>query len=388
MRPRIAVLGLLVSWLGCATASPLPDPGAVTLRATDVRRIERDGARIEVGRIGAAPYRIDVPERWNGSVMLYCHGYAGPPRPFDSDAPSPVARAFLADGYAVAQSAFSAGGYAVAEAVQDTEALRQVFALHFGAPRETWLSGQSIGGMVNMMLLEQAPSTYAGALPMCAALGPAVVYIKQVVFDPLVLFAYWLPGVLPSPAAVPADYTMTIERVTQVSRALDAQPQAAEALRRYSTTRSNEELARLLDLYTYIMGELEQRYGGNPIDNRDTLYSGFADDNAVNAGVQRHAADPAAERAIVRNYSPSGAIEQPMLSLRMVDDPILSTYSSDTYAALARIAGRGHLFAQKFVPGPGHCDFTPAQMRAAFAELRAWKAAGVKPSAGAVRLPP
>jgi hypothetical protein len=31
--------------------------------------------RTEIGEINGAKFRIDVPENWNGGLVVYCHGY-------------------------------------------------------------------------------------------------------------------------------------------------------------------------------------------------------------------------------------------------------------------------------------------------------------------------
>jgi hypothetical protein len=30
----------------------------------------------EIGEINGAKFRIDVPEKWNGGLVVYCHGYS------------------------------------------------------------------------------------------------------------------------------------------------------------------------------------------------------------------------------------------------------------------------------------------------------------------------
>jgi hypothetical protein len=79
-------------------------------------------------------------------------------------------------------------------------------------------------------------------------------------------------------------------------------PEAAAALR---TATTNNELAKLLDLFTYIMGELQERWGGNAFDNRNTVYTGFGDDEAVNDGVKRYRADSGAQALAVKYYTPT-----------------------------------------------------------------------------------
>ncbi len=53
-----------------------------------------------------------------------------------------------------------------------------------------------------------------------------------------------------------------------------------------------EDTAATIVFFTYILKDLQQRGGGNPFDNRSVLYQGSPDDNALNDGVKRYAADP------------------------------------------------------------------------------------------------
>jgi pimeloyl-ACP methyl ester carboxylesterase len=338
----------------------------------------------EVGDLGGAPYRIDIPPGWNGGLMIYCHGYRGAPVRFDARAPDDMAKTFSSLGYAVAQSGYSAGGYAVREAVRDTEALRRHFAARFGAPKETWVSGSSLGGSITMMLLETYPTTYEGGLSLCAPLGPMLGYAKMLTFDQLVLFEYLFPGRLPSPAHVPADFVTTFARTDVLERILDARPQAAATLRRFSMARTNKEQAANLDLFTHILGELQRRWGGNAFDNRDTIYTGTGDDVGVNDGVKRYRADDRARALAIRDYTPTGRLARPMLSVRAVYDPMIGAYPSDRYPEIAQLAGSGDLFAQQYVRGSGHCTFSSQEVSSAFGELRRWRQTGERPPPGAV----
>src|SRR5262249_52221632 len=224
-----AVVALLLACLAACSSRP-----------THERASARPAPTTEVGELGGAPYRIDIPASWNGELVMYCHGYRGAPVRFDARAPDAMVQAFAPIGYAVAQSGYSAGGYAVREAVQDTEALRLLFVQRFGAPKETWLTGSSLGGSVTMMLMETRPTTYAGGLALSAPLGPLLDYGKALTFDQLVLFEYLFPGHLPSPARVPADFVTTWERTGALERVLDGNPEAAATLRRFTKARTNK----------------------------------------------------------------------------------------------------------------------------------------------------
>jgi hypothetical protein len=230
-----------------------------------------------------------------------------------------------------------------------------------------------------MMLMELHPTTYDGGLSLCAPLGPALAYIKVVAFDLLVLFEVWFPGLLPSPVHVPADFYPTGAREDELERSLDGNPEAAKPLRLYTTARRNKDLAPVLDLFTYILGELQRRWGGNAFDNRDTLYGGLGDDLKINRAVKRYAADPQAQAKAVRDYTPTGRIERPLLSVRTVYDPLIGSFRADRYSEAVQSMGRGSLFAQVLSAGAGHCEISPDEVRAAFTALRQWRRTGERP---------
>jgi pimeloyl-ACP methyl ester carboxylesterase len=361
---RVVIAVLAVAVLATAAAHAAPTP-------------------VEVGTLKGAGYRIDVPPNWNGGLVLYCHGYREGPIRFDANAEDEVAQTFAPLGFAVAQSGYSMGGYALREAAAETEGLRRFFVGRHGAPKETWLAGSSLGGSITMMLLEQHPTTYDGGLSMCAPLGAALAYIKVTAFDLLVLFERAFPGVLPSPANVPPSFVMTIETAQSIERLLDRGPKAAEPLRRYTSNQSNQELGRNLDLFTYILGELQKRWGGNAFDNDNTIYTGLGDDLAINDQVKRYRADERARAMAIRDYTPTGHLSRPLLAIRTAQDPLIGSFSSDRYAETTQLAGRDALFAQRYTAGQGHCAFEPDEIRNAFLMLRRWRLTGKRPPSGA-----
>jgi hypothetical protein len=137
------------------------------------------------------------------------------------------------------------------------------------------------------------------------------------------------------------------------------------------------------DFYTYVVKDLQQRAGGNPFDNRDTIYTGLGDDEAVNDAVKRYQADARAAEFLAAWYSPTGRIASPMLAIHTVYDPIVPAWIPNRYAGIAEQAGRGALFAQQYVKGAGHCAIRPEEIRTGFAELKRWKQTGERPRPGA-----
>src|SRR5262249_2108664 len=143
---------------------------ASTANAEDAAR----SAKVETGTHDGAAFRIDVPANWNHGLVVYYHGYAVDPIRFaDNDPQAPQLQALNARGYAAIQSGYSATGWAIEQAFADTEKLRKYFIGKYGKPRETLVSGMSMGGALTVMTLEQSPDVYAGGLALCGAIEPS-----------------------------------------------------------------------------------------------------------------------------------------------------------------------------------------------------------------------
>jgi pimeloyl-ACP methyl ester carboxylesterase len=340
-------------------------------------------SKTETGEINGARFRIDVPEQWNGGLVMYCHGYSPAPGKFDNPKQNPMFDVFLKEGYAVAQSGYAAGGWAIEEAVQDTEALRRYFSTKHGAPKETYVTGHSMGGFLTMTLLEMFPTAYKGGLALCGPLGPARWFLTRRAFDMRVVFDYFFPDALPSPMKVPADYVMSPALNATIERLLDSKPAQSAIVRRWAGLRDNKETAGTLVFFTYILKEIEQRAGGNPFDNLNTIYEGAEDDNALNDRVTRYKSEPRAAEYLERYYTPTGHLTRPMLAIHTTYDPLVPPWITNMYSTLAERAGSGQLFVQQYVKRSGHCAISPAEIGRGFEQLRQWAAAGPRPPSGA-----
>jgi len=339
----------------------------------------------ETGELNGAQYRIDRPEKWNGILLMYCHGYSPAPGRFDNPKPNPAWSALTAQGYAVAQSGYSTGGWAVAEAVRETEELRRHFTASYGKPKETYVMGHSMGGFLTMALVELHPDSYDGGLALCGPLAPTTWFMLRRTFDLRVVFDYFFPGALPPPDKVPADFRNTPEVTAQVSKLLDGKPDAAAQLRRWSGIKTDKELAATAAFFTYILKDLRQRGGGNAFDNRDTIYDGTSDDNALNAGVTRYQADEGAAAYVRRYYTPSGKLSRPLLAIHTTYDPLVPPWVASQYSLLAREAASGRWFVQQYVQRDGHCQISGEEIGRGLVQLREWKTTGKRPPSGAAR---
>ncbi len=165
------------------------------------------------GPLGASPYTIQMPKKFNGTVLVYSHGYRiGTPIPaalavplgFDKDpaydqisfplfkeslgsdvayigsnradvGPSDVVeKNLLAKGYALAGTGYARQGWAAAEGLEANQNLLK--AIDKGAikgVKKTLLWGSSLGGLIAATTAERTPGSVDGLLPMCGVLaGP------------------------------------------------------------------------------------------------------------------------------------------------------------------------------------------------------------------------
>jgi hypothetical protein len=239
-----------------------------------------------------------------------------------------------------------------------------------------------MGGFLTMVLVESFPTAYDGGLALCGPLASASFLMGRRVFDFRVVFDYFFPGALPSPASVPADYFMTPALNQRTLDLLEANPSKAAEIRSYTGIRTNKDVAGAVVFFTYILKDLQQRGGGNPFDNRGVIYEGTSDDNALNDGVTRYAAEPRATDYVRRYYTPSGRLTRPLLAIQTTYDQLIPAWVTNAYSNIAELSGSSHLFVQQYVKRDGHCAILPAEVSRGFEQLRQWKAAGTRPPAG------
>lgn len=359
------VLGLLCGCVGNGgdRASPAASVGDAT-------------PSVDTGMLDGAPYRVEIPMDWNGELVVLLHGYEprGVPRadPWPANEATPL---FLARGYAVAESGYASQGWAVADAIADSERLRaHVVERH--APRRSWLVGFSMGGQIALASMERHGAAYDGALSLCGANVPATQVFDDALRS-LVAFDYFFPDVdlpgagLSDPEApplndMPADQIALMQTVgTALATDLAAAATLAQALEV-----SADGLVGALSLHALLLREMTARAGGLPVDNRETIYSGFGDDAAFNAGVRRYPADALAVTYLAGVADLRGNIGKPLVLRYNHEDPTIPPRYHAVYPALAAAAGQGERITVLPPAGEGHCAFSPTEVDASFDALR------------------
>ncbi len=358
-------------------------------------------------------FEFDVPANWNGDLVVYAHGIFDPQAALilpSQDTASDfhlVLPELLNRGYAVASSSWSSNGYAVKDGVERTHQLSGLFVSRVGAPNRTLLLGKSLGSLVVAKLVERYPGQYNGVLATCGPLGGGTPEVKYMA-DERILFDYFFPGALQGDAfhTPTVDFSPGSPAFNQVLGALVSgfAPPDFKTLQFFATANlqvnpfdpPNEIPTEIVasgltgagfsarftnDLLSHTQGHI-------PYDNTDVVYSGSANDTALNAGVERFVSAPDAVQYLETYYDPNGQLQLPFLTLHTLGDPVVPFFHEGLYAKTVAQAGASDHLMQRSVTRYGHCNFKLAEIMNSFDALAAWVAdPAQKPSGGDVTIP-
>ena len=126
-----------------------------------------------------------------------------------------------------------------------------------------------------------------------------------------------------------------------------------------------EELPGVISLHALVFHDMARRYGGMPVGNQDTVYAGFGDDAAFNAGVKRYPAVPAVSTRFADELALTGALKRPLVIQFNHRDPTIVPRMQGVYPQLAAKAGATPLPTVLPSAGEGHCGFSDEQTVAA-----------------------
>ena len=410
MRSWIAMAGLATVFAAPAAAggegaapafAPVACPASVADVADCHQVRDRNGAWVLAA----------LPRDWNRRLVVHAHGgpRLGAPEAGDSAADLDRYAAMVRAGYAWIGSTYRRGGYGVRRAAADVDESRRLFWSRWGRPRRTLLHGQSWGGNVAAKLAElhaldlDGKPNYDAVLTTNGVLtGGTRAYGFRA--DLRAVYQHYCrnhpaPGEpryplwqgLPSGSVMDRDaLRQRVDACTGVDRApQDRTPQQAARLRDILAVSgvAEAQLASHLAWGTFHFRDLVQRHlgGRNPFDNTRTVYRGSRDDEALNAGVERFAADPDALARLAYDADLSGRIVLPMLTVHALHDPVVSFDAEAAYAETVRAAGRSHLLAQAATDGHDHSRLRDATYLAALGALEAWLDSGRRPDAASVQ---
>ena len=392
LNPLALVCALVLS--ACSDSTMPTSPDTSDLSGTSLQAAKLAGAGSLTGEVGGAKYYIEVPENWNGDLVLFAHGYVSPDYPIENMDPSELEVGkriqILQRGYAWAVSARSENGFAVQEGVKATHQLRGLFTSRVAAPNRVYLSSGSMGGLIMLRLLEQHPGKYAGALPVCAPIVGAGGFWDGA-FHTRSLFDYDYPGVLAGDALNPPAGANGNDMFGAAFNAVLSNPgpahELAAALPVPFEFADDFELALTVGTQIFfgdpvLLGELKDRaHSDDVFDNLMTVYSGTSNDTELNAGIDRFESSPQARNFFANWYTPSGDLTAPVLSIRTTRDQTVSPNLDPLFAARVAAAGRSDMFVWRQIDRFGHCAISSAdEYGPAFDDLVNWVENGVIPT--------
>ncbi len=393
--------GVAVTIAAARGASPeIGRPGINAIPCADQAWEEADatfaalpGAQTSFGHYDGGVYRIEIPDAWNGELVLWAHGYASNRGPQGSrlraDIPGGSAfRQHLIDQhFAWAASSYRCNGYVPGRGLLDTMALTDVFTkVNAGkAPAHVYLAGGSMGGHITILGMQEFPTAFAGGLALCSS-GPGEMdFLLSVGAASELITAIKVRDAtreadvrsLTAILGKPPDYTAKGRQLASVQIEISggARPFALEGLAaRFIDNASTVADSASTEIWSRVATNADVRYA---IDDRLGLSA-----SAINSRVRRKSPD-ASLRSASGPYEEAipfdGKIERPLLTLHGTGDLYVPISLERGLKRAVDGAGRSSLLVQRIIRSPGHCNFSPGELIAAFDDLVKWSRAGVKP---------
>jgi pimeloyl-ACP methyl ester carboxylesterase len=328
-------------------------------------------------------YRITRPcgAGYNDRLVVWVHGF--------QDATDPVGipedqlqlgDLYLPDlvnslGFGFATNSFSKTGLAVQQGIDDIRDLVRIYLEKVGKPRKVYLVGVSEGGLITTLLLERFPDEFSGGIAACGPIGD---FQSQVNFigDARVTFDYYFPDLIPGNPFQPPEELIENWKgpegyyETVVAPVLHAPQNAARrdewsrvAKMQFDPTEREATLRiaieQVLRYAVVNFNDTTATLGGIPYENRWTWYAGAQDPLALNRGVHRQGAAPAAIRAIRQYYTTTGRLRKPLMTMHTLRDPLVPYwhepwYTVKNWPSQSFLSQRLNLPVDRF----GHCNFT------------------------------
>jgi hypothetical protein len=365
------------------------------------------GATAQWGVHTRAGYRVEVPDDWNGELVVWAHGFRGTGLELTVDN-HPLRALLIAQGYAWAASSYSRNDYDITTGVQDTHALVQYFNELVGNPDRVYINGASMGGHITAVSIEQHPNTYDGAMPICGAVGDYALFHYYLDFnaaaaqigtgsstfpvDSAVYIGLTVPQIKANLEGVPGGWPFLLnsdgedlKSLTELRSGGD-RPNFDEGFAFWNSIPGTTGAGNFLFELALGDGTLP-RAPGVGVDNIGVVYQ-FDDDpnltpaeQALNDEIVRVAADPQGPGPNGLSQVPviSGDIDVPVLTLHNLGDLFVPVLNEVAYGSRVAENGKSDLLVQRAIRGVLHCDFTAAELSTGFIDLVNWVENGVKP---------
>ncbi len=403
----LALLGVLLFLLGSRGFAAKPPQYFV-----DESKLPFDalpGAQAYWGVNAGAGYQIEVPDNWNGSLVIWAHGFRGTGLELTVD-PHPLREVLIPSGYAWAASSYTRNDYDISSGVQSTHALIKRFRGLVGKPSQILMTGASMGGHITGVLIEQYPNLFHGAMPVCGVMADHELFDYFLDFnlaaqqigvgsstypiDPGVYLFGTVPAIKSNLEAVPGGWPVFLnadgdnfKNLVEIQSGGD-RSNFDEAWFFWNSFPDNGSGPGNF-LFDLAVGDGSlPRAPGSVVDNEDTVYQFDADpaltpeEQDLNNLIFRIGADPQTRRkqGLAQVPTITGDIDIPVLTLHNLGDLFVPVLNQVEYAKRVFDNGRSELLVQRAIRGVSHCGFTPSELGTAFFDLVNWVDNGQKPA--------
>lgn len=366
------------------------------------------GARGDYGEIDGAGYRIELPEQWNGELVLWAHGFRGLNEEgtgfsrrltFDD---IPARDLIIGQGYGWATSTFRANGYVPGVGVDDLLRVKDRVAEIARPARRTYIAGASMGGATAQLMAQEFPEEIAAALALCPAMGNVWVVDYTIAWHAL---AHWLIGEMPREFNILGMLNWASALGTSDEAGLSLTPlgeQFAALIKDFTGGERwgvDEGLQRQWNIafslgvtfWPQIVGVGDPPAGAvvsvandmPPADTREHIYgadpSAGIDLQRLNEEVFRLAADPD-RRHDPGVGIPTGELQVPMLAIKTTGDLFTPIHLDRDYQKLVNEAGWSQNLVNQPIRRAGHCAFSDAEALRAFTSVITWLSLGFTPA--------
>ena len=404
MRLRALTLAAIAAALALAAGTPttaaLGRPGITPVpcptqewQPGDPKFDALPGAKAFSGRYDGGLYKIEIPDNWNGELVLYAHGFvsnAGAQGSALRVGNSPIREHQINEGYAWAASSYRCNGYVPGQGLLDTMSLTDLFTKANGgrAPQRVYLTGTSMGGHVTLLGMHEFPTAFAGGLAMCPA-GPElfdffaatagaaeVITGVQAKLDTMSADVAKMNELL----GKPPDYTDKGRQLASVEIQISGGPRpfALEGLASGGRLAGNISPSALAGSTTPSNRAVMTTQIKYTIDEGLGLSA-----DALNQGARRKALD-AEVRSPMGPYDElvpfDGELERPTLTMHGTGDLFVPIFLEQSLKRAVVAAGKESLLTQRIYRIPGHCGFSQPEMVKAFDDLTTWVHNGTKPA--------
>jgi hypothetical protein len=377
----IRALALLGVVAGAALPPPVQvrqEPEGVTLEDPAFEPLP--GARADFGRLGGSVYQIEVPDRWNGRLVLFMHGF-GELRPVAGVTPPAIRRYLIGQGYAWGASSFSSTSQIAGRAADETAAVWDLFARRYGRPARTYVTGQSMGGQASHIAAERYGNRFDGALALCGAAGQTP---GTAITADLVAAGAYVAGVRQQEFARSRSVSRLIrERIRPVLRRPRAHRRFEDIMLALTggPRPFGREGFRMEEETNWSRGELVLL--AELADNRRTVYRlgppSPVSSGPFNRAVIRFRPNPPLRQAYLAGNETTGRLAMPLLSLYTTGDGQVPIEQARILRRRVERARAGRLLVQRVFRDPGHCGFTGPEWTASLEALVRWVEHGRRP---------